>query len=1673
MESNKGSWGNRLRENLEYAASLAASLKEEQSSPDLFTEDREQKVDREGTLAHSPSKGEKADSTSKESVATEGYEAENSDKLMFRSLFSDAAETWIQGQTSNGSDIPEPVQNSSYEESSHDYEADEEIDSASDEIPAMDDAEDAAVSVDGNNAIGATLSTSSTQERGNTLGTLKSFDTNSSLGTSSHASFDSEESVEIEMDADLHGSWATVGPDSQASSSFSSLGDAAKVYIRDEQFCWLPATVLEYKKHSALVALDLPATWEKSTFTRNQKDLSNVFNDIHPSLKKVPHSELDILVSEYGVPANMLRQVIYNDYEKGDLPKQNAQGSGKRNMEDLFHQHPPAILYNLKERHYLQQPYTRVGDIMIAMNPFVWIDELYHHETRDLYSRHLIWNAIQEQQIHESDLKEHQSMYDRLGFDPHVYEVSALAYRGLARSGQDQTILVTGESGAGKTETVKIVMDHLATVQLTRPEGVDDEHDASKDVVDRVIKSSPVFEAFGNAKTVRNNNSSRFGKFIQLQYRVEPLAIAQMGCRDVPYTDLVGSKVSTYLLEKNRVVFHADGERTFHIFYQLLSAPAEFKEQLWPFFSRFGSSDFKYTAETKPSEVDDSKLWVETLEALGLFKFKNDSLLALMQALCVILQLGNLVFVDGDSEEHHQSSQISSREQLDRLSIMIGISQDELQETMTTRTIKTPGCDHILVKLTPESAKEACDAFAKEMYSRIFDHIVYRINEYTMFPEPRDQHLSNLGHISLLDIFGFESFDVNRFEQLCINYTNEKLQHQFVLDNFNQIKREYIDEGVDLFDFRLVDNSETLHLLEGRHGLITTLNEECLLPKGKDESFVYKVKNHQKVSSKLINQKLDRPFEFGVEHFAGTVIYDARSFVQTNMDKLPENLLIAATRSSNSLIKEEFAKLLAQRDAHGEGSKTANKRKKEADKTVMQKFQRQLKELVAAMDGTKTRYIRCIKANAAMLPKVTDHLSTMRQLECSGLMTTLIISRESFPQKLTYDFILTRYACLMVEEQLKTSIHLDRQDKVRYMLSKWLKPLSKKNRDGSRTMPFACGKTKVFFRPGAQDLLENRRQHFYENSSRAIQTWFRRVAAIKLLALRRQCMYKIQSFGRKASARIRLKKQQKASTVLSSWIRCQWAVMSYQTKHEKVMTIQSAARRWSQEKKYKRVKEGAVVIQSVIRMSLVLSRMVRLNAAVCTISQWIRGCWSAETKRQIAAGRIQTNWRAFTRRNELRAATEAATLIQKAWRRFVNRMILASKAESEQGLDGALAAQDDKMWLSTSSINSSDSLSSSMPFRSVELHHINCKSNFGPINIDENLVLQKKLQEATERERKRAVELEELQSIFSRRVADLTKANDGLVKEVFKLRQDCEVVKKQRRLDALQMDSQLTKVQQEMERIRRKYEKKIQTMERRALDTQRKHDAEVTSKQKELSNLETKHTYSIEKLRDELRKTQVSHQEYLEKLMNILETTQAMRETETAKISADLRAIKKEKDDQIFMLQQELRAARAAKGIVINNVEPKYFIDAYGMKSKLNNDADEIAMCSQQFNDTVEKLANLITASNALPPAVGPHNMAEVAQQQDSAQRMMEMVGVLIDLYSVVEERNTHKNEGSLAAINDYIALSEPDETIRELRKRLAEIELQNERLRNELQEKESCRKCAIREEAARRRLGR
>lgn len=408
-----------------------------------------------------------------------------------------------------------------------------------------------------------------------------------------------------------------------------------------------------------------------------------------------------------------------------------------------------------------------------------------------------------------------------MGYEPHIYEVSALAYRGLLIDGKDQAIFVSGESGAGKTETVKIVLKHLARLPewQSNHTGSDGAQCSSHIMVDKILESIPIFEAFGNAKTRRNHNSSRFGKVTKLHFSVDK---KQQVCH------LRGTFTEAHLLEKSRVVSHCSEERNFHIFYQILNADCEEKEELLGADWRDAfPSDFRYlvTGSKEATQLSDHSDWKNTLHALQFFGWKNDELKSLIQALGVLLRLGNISF----GETSKGKAVVDSENELQMLSKSIGVPAEVLEKSMTSKRIKAVD-DEIEVPLSAAQAKECCDGLAKIIYSRLFGVLVDRINKQTHSIEDCKDQV-----ISLLDMFGFESFDTNGFDQLCVNYSNEKLQHKYVHDNLLRLTKEYQDEGITLFDIGSVDNTNTVDLFESPSGIVKALDDECLRPSGTDE----------------------------------------------------------------------------------------------------------------------------------------------------------------------------------------------------------------------------------------------------------------------------------------------------------------------------------------------------------------------------------------------------------------------------------------------------------------------------------------------------------------------------------------------------------------------------------------------------------------------------------------------------------------------------------------------------------------------------------------------------------------------------------------------------------------------------------------------------------------------
>jgi len=723
----------------------------------------------------------------------------------------------------------------------------------------------------------------------------------------------------------------------------------------------------------------------------------------------------------------------------------------------------------LKRRHRDGKPYTRTGDIIIAINPFQWFLDLYTDEMRVKYSNKLVW-------------QDHGENDPRSQIDPHVYETSALSYKGLAFTSTDQSILVSGESGAGKTETVKIAMNHMASVQRgpVTPGGDDNFEDP---VVNRVLQSNPLLETFGNAKTTRNDNSSRFGKYVQLQFdntEVVPGIIDRSKSR----CHLAGSKCEAYLLEKNRVTGHTDPERTYHIFYQIIAAPEDQKKSFWSGLAGTTFDSFKYVGKTETSQIEkrtDAQWFEDTCSTLELINLGGDKLTTLMRAITAVMQCGNLTFgaLGGDADK----SECTSSKDLAGLADLIGVPEADLNLGFTERTMKTRN-ETYKVPLNPEAAKNGCDAFAKEVYGKLFLWLVEGINVATKAENNyhKADQVSEYGIIGLLDIFGFESFVINRFEQLCINYANEKLQQKFTEDIFRSVQAEYEAEGIELAEITFDDNTDVLDLIEGRTGLCAMLNEECVRPKGSDEAFVQKALSANKKSPCMIVNNMDR-MGFGIHHFAGKVMYNAEFFVERNQDTLPTDLEELMFKSNNFIVAH---KPVEEAPTNGKGPK--RQKSNIVGSTIWTKYKSQLTSLMTNLRKTNSRYIRCLKPNKAKVPVKMEHIGTVEQLRCAGVVAAVTITRSAFPNRM--DNSVARYRFnTMWDKRAFPSSKCD-SDSPQEGLAKDCDALFtcalKPKQEGDKKA-FVVGKTKTYFRAGALEYLEGKRNTGMDSQAKQIQ----------------------------------------------------------------------------------------------------------------------------------------------------------------------------------------------------------------------------------------------------------------------------------------------------------------------------------------------------------------------------------------------------------------------------------------------------------------------------------------------------------------------------------------------------------------------------------------------------------
>ncbi|KAB1993955.1 hypothetical protein ES319_D13G067500v1 [Gossypium barbadense] len=758
---------------------------------------------------------------------------------------------------------------------------------------------------------------------------------------------------------------------------------------------------------------------------------------------------------------------------------------GVDDLMQLSYLNEPSVLFNLQYRYKQDMIYTKAGPVLVAINPFKKVP-LYGNDYIEAYKNKSI----------ES---------------PHVYAIADTAIREMTRDEVNQSIIISGESGAGKTETAKIAMQYLAV--LGGGSGIEYE----------ILKTNPILEAFGNAKTLRNDNSSRFGKLIEIHF-------SETG-------KISGAKIQTFLLEKSRVVQCAEGERSYHIFYQLCAgAPRALREKL----NLKDVDEYKYLKQsncysiTGVNDAEHFHIVKEALDVVHVSKEDQESVFAMLAA---VLWLGNVSFTIIDNENHVEAVQDES---LINVAKLIGCDAADLNLALSTRKMRV-GSDNIVQKLTLSQAVETRDALAKSIYAGLFEWLVEQINKSLAV----GKRLTGRS-ISILDIYGFESFDRNSFEQFCINYANERLQQHFNRHLFKLEQEEYIQDGIDWAKVDFDDNQDCLHLFEKKPlGLLSLLNEESTFPNGTDYTFANKLKQHLNSNPCF---KGEREKAFTVSHFAGEVTYDTTGFLEKNRDLLHLDSIQLLSSCSCHLPKAFASNMLNQSEKpvvgplHKAGGADSQKL------SVATKFKGQLFQLMQRLESTTPHFIRCIKPNNFQSPGSYEQGLVLQQLRCCGVLEVVRISRSGYPTRMPHQKFAKRYGFLLLEnaasqDSLSVSVAILHQFNILPEM-------------------YQVGYTKLFFRTGQIGILEDTRNRTLHG------------------------ILRVQSCFRGHQARRHFKELQRGIATIQSFVRGDKTRKEYAVllqRHRAAVIIQKQIKGMNAKKTFKNIRDASIVIQSAIR----------------------------------------------------------------------------------------------------------------------------------------------------------------------------------------------------------------------------------------------------------------------------------------------------------------------------------------------------------------------------------------------------------------------------------------------------------------------------------------------------------
>ncbi|XP_029309255.1 LOW QUALITY PROTEIN: unconventional myosin-VIIb-like [Cottoperca gobio] len=788
------------------------------------------------------------------------------------------------------------------------------------------------------------------------------------------------------------------------------------------------------------------------------------------------------------------------------------------------------LLRNLLLRHKRGKIYTYTGAVLVAVNP---------------YKNFPLYSVDQVELYHGRKLGE---------LPPHIFAIAESCYCNMRRHLRNQCCIISGESGAGKTESTKLILQYLAAISGELSE---------QKIEQQILESNPILEAFGNAKTIRNDNSSRFGKYLEIFFNKDGV--------------IEGARVEQYLLEKSRVCHQALEERNYHVFYCMLAgATAEEKKALnlgdameYKFLSKGGC----FSCEGR----DDAKDYTRIRSAMKILTFSESQCQEILKLLAAILHLGNVCF-QANTQNNMETSNVSKSEHFSIAAAILEVKKSSLAESLTHRSFMT-NRERVIKPLSSEQASDCRDAFVKAIYNKLFIWIVGKINSviYKKLTKiPKSSFLS----IGLLDIFGFENFQTNSFEQLCINFANEKLQQFFVGHIFKLEQKEYLKEDIVWNNMKFSDNQSILDVLAVKPcNLLALIDEESHFPKGSDITMLNKMNQQHRGNKTYIASKSEHDTDFGICHFAGSVHYDSKGFLEKNRDAVSFDMIKMVEKTTNKQLRQIFETELSTNGVKISNNKKiiitpntslraqSDSRKQVA--TLSAQFRQSLDSLMKALSACQPFFIRCFKPNNEKQSEVFDRELCIRQLRYSGMIDTIRIRKLGYPIRHTFGDFLQRYRVL-----LKTTVCDPKTESA----AACCEAICKAVIEGANE--WKIGRTKIFLRDAHDAVLERLREEKLNRIALVIQRVMLVHKDRKSFLKKRKAAVVLQKHWRAYRQEKLRRKLLLGFERLASKIRSRRLRLHFQRQQAAALTIQSQVRGYRARKVCKQKREAVILLQA-------------------------------------------------------------------------------------------------------------------------------------------------------------------------------------------------------------------------------------------------------------------------------------------------------------------------------------------------------------------------------------------------------------------------------------------------------------------------------------------------------------